>query len=66
MFVCLWISDQDDYDDPSSNIETHTYSGLRNIAASTDTVAPSAKLYVKLLMYQCNIEALLSSIVTAW
>ena len=56
--VCEF-SGQVDYEDPSSNTDAHTYSGLRNNAAGTETVAPSGKLYVTLLMYQCNVKAVL-------
>ena len=56
--VCEF-SGQVDYEDPSSNTDAHTYSGLTNNAASTENVAKSGKLYVIMLMYQCNVKAVL-------
>ena len=60
--VCEF-SGQGDYEDPSSNTDAHTYSGLTNNAASTDTVASSGKLYVIMLMYQCNVKAVLFALI---
>jgi len=58
---CLWNSGQGDYVDPSSNVDSHSYSELQNIPPGTDTVTPSGKTYANLLMtymspLQCVIK----------
>jgi len=44
---------------PSSDTETYNNYELQYIGAGTDTVAQPGKMYANLLMYQCNVKALL-------
>jgi len=38
--------DKDDYEDPTSNTDTHTYSELQINGTGTDTVEPPQHIYI--------------------